>query len=75
MGSGSSKTRRSGGSVASSASSTSSFNSSFSSSVVDRSRRKSKSRGVFSSPCLGSSSKGYGSDEDDDGDGDDQVTN
>ncbi|KNA06296.1 hypothetical protein SOVF_182210 [Spinacia oleracea] len=74
MGSGSSKTRRSGGSVASSASSTSSFNSSFSSSVVDRSRRKSKSRGVFSSPCLGSSSKGYGSDEDDDGDGDDQVS-
>ncbi|KAL2902165.1 hypothetical protein RDABS01_027247 [Bienertia sinuspersici] len=62
MGSGSSKTRRIGGSSASSASSTSSFSSSFSSSVG----RRSKSRGVFSSACLGSSSRTYDSDEDDD---------
>lgn len=64
MGSGSSKTRRIGSSSASSASSTSSFSSSVG--------RRSKSRGVFSSSCLGSSSRAYDSDDDnDDSDNDD----
>lgn len=67
MGSGSSKTRRCSGSEVSSVSSTSSFSSSVSSSVG---RRKSKTRGVFSSSCLGSSSRTYDTDDDDD-----QVTN
>ncbi|XP_021736031.1 probable E3 ubiquitin-protein ligase RHG1A isoform X1 [Chenopodium quinoa] len=66
MGSGSSKTRRSEGSVASSASSTSSF-----SSAVVGGRRRGKNRGVFSSPCLGSSSRAYESDDDNDNDNDD----
>ncbi|XP_010676682.2 uncharacterized protein LOC104892442 isoform X1 [Beta vulgaris subsp. vulgaris] len=63
MGSGSSKTRRCSGSEVSSVSSTSSFSSSVSSSVG---RRKSKTRGVFSSSCLGSSSRTYDTDDDDD---------
>ncbi|CAO2827194.1 unnamed protein product [Amaranthus hypochondriacus] len=66
MGTGSSKSRRIGGSSASSASSTSSYLSSFSSS-----NERSKKRGLFGSTCLGSSSRAY---DDDDEDDDDQVS-
>ncbi|KAL9247006.1 hypothetical protein vseg_020478 [Gypsophila vaccaria] len=67
MGSSSSKTRRVEGSVSSCASSTTSFSSS-SSSV-----RRRKSRGLFGSSCLGSSSRAYDSDYDDNKD-DSQVS-
>ncbi|KAK9716058.1 hypothetical protein RND81_06G208700 [Saponaria officinalis] len=67
MGSSSSKTRRAEGSASSCASSTTSFSSS-SSSV-----RRRKSRGLFGSSCLGSSSRAYDSDYDDNKD-DSQVS-